>query len=157
MLSKGLEAIKEFSTLEETTSRPFNKTLLDLYSDGKPLGFGIGIGGPRWKEQRRFAARALKDLSEGQSGNNHVHSTVDFHFPHVLFLGMEEKIQKEVQLTINHIKDLLQQRRTSKTKIEAGEAGEAEGVVLTSADRFFEVPNLNVIWGLVAALRFVIL
>ena len=28
----------------------------------------IGLGGPRWKEQRRFAARALKDLSEGQKG-----------------------------------------------------------------------------------------
>ena len=28
----------------------------------------IGLGGPRWKEQRRFATRALKDLSEGQKG-----------------------------------------------------------------------------------------
>jgi len=65
----GLEVIKEFSCLEETTARPYNKTLLDLYSMGEPLGFGIGIGGPRWKEQRRFATKALKDLYEGQKGN----------------------------------------------------------------------------------------
>ena len=68
VLIGGLEEIKEFTALEETTGRPYNKVLLDLYSDGQPLGFGIGIGGPRWKEQRRFAARALKDLYEGQTG-----------------------------------------------------------------------------------------
>ena len=35
---------------------------------GEELGFGIGLGGPRWKEQRKFASRALNILSEGQKG-----------------------------------------------------------------------------------------
>ena len=68
VLIGGLEEIKEFTALEETTGRPYNKTLLDLYSAGEPNGFGIGIGGPRWKEQRRFASKSLKDLYEGQTG-----------------------------------------------------------------------------------------
>ena len=68
----GLEEIKEFASLEETTKRPNNQVLLDLYSGGEALGFGIGLGGPRWKEQRRFASRALKDLSEGQKGTYYV-------------------------------------------------------------------------------------
>ena len=46
---------------------------------------GIGVGGPRWKEQRRFASKSLKDLSEGQK-------------------GMENKIMKEVAFTIQHIR-----------------------------------------------------
>jgi len=64
----GLEAIKAYSTLEETTIRPYNKTLLEMYSDGEALGMGIGLGGPRWKEQRRFAAKALRDLGAGKKG-----------------------------------------------------------------------------------------
>ena len=39
---QGLEPIKEFSVLEETTFRPENATLLEMYSDGKALGMGIG-------------------------------------------------------------------------------------------------------------------
>lgn len=116
---KGLDCIKEFASLEETTFRPYNQVLLDMYSGGDPLGFGIGIGGPRWKEQRRFASRALKDLSEGQK-------------------GMEVKILKEVGHTIDHIRSLLAQK---KQKLE--EVG-----------KFLITPNLNVIWGLVAALRY---
>ena len=42
VLLGGLEEIKEFTALEETTGRPYNKTLLDLYSAGEPRGFGIG-------------------------------------------------------------------------------------------------------------------
>lgn len=91
-----------------------------MYSGGDPLGFGIGIGGLRWKEQRRFAMRALKDLSEGQK-------------------GMEDKILNEVRHTIEHIKRLLTQTTDN---------------VIPQANKLFEVPNLNVIWGLVAALRF---
>ena len=54
--------------MDETTGRPENAVLLEMYSDGKELGMGIGLGGPRWKEQRRFAARALKDLGAGKKG-----------------------------------------------------------------------------------------
>ena len=64
----GLEAIKEYSVKDETTFRPDNPTLLEMYSDGKDLGMGIGLGGERWREQRRFAARALKDLGAGKRG-----------------------------------------------------------------------------------------
>jgi hypothetical protein len=39
-----------------------------MYSDGKPLGFGIGVGGERWKEQRKFATRVLNELSEKKTG-----------------------------------------------------------------------------------------
>ena len=46
----------------------FLQTLLDMYSDGKPFGFGIGVGGERWKEQRKFAAKVLNDLSEKRKG-----------------------------------------------------------------------------------------
>ncbi len=48
---QGLNAIKEFSSMEETTARPDNPTLLEMYSDGKDLGMGIGKGGPRWLEK----------------------------------------------------------------------------------------------------------
>ncbi len=47
MVNSGLEAIKQFSSMDETTWRPSNPTLLELYSDGKDLGMGIGTGGPR--------------------------------------------------------------------------------------------------------------
>ncbi len=57
--------------MDETTSRPYNQTLLDMYSDGSPYGFGIGVGGERWREQRKFAIKALNDLSEGKSGLLH--------------------------------------------------------------------------------------
>ena len=44
----GLSAIQEFSSLEETTWRPSgDPTLLEMYSDGRDLGMGIGLGGPR--------------------------------------------------------------------------------------------------------------
>ena len=39
---KGLDEIKEFTRMEETTTRPYNQVLLDLYSGGEALGFGIG-------------------------------------------------------------------------------------------------------------------
>ena len=65
---KGLEEIKSYSVLESTTGRPYNQTLLDMYSDGKPLGFGIGVGGERWKEQRKFALKVLNELSEKKTG-----------------------------------------------------------------------------------------
>ena len=55
------------------------------------------------------------------------------------FLGMEEKIHREVHYTIQHIKDLIGAQKDS---------------LMSGADRFFEVPNLNVIWGLVAAIRY---
>ena len=41
-ISKGLDEIKEFTALEETTGRPYNQVLLNMYSGGDPLGFGIG-------------------------------------------------------------------------------------------------------------------
>ncbi len=72
---------------------------------------------------------------------------------------MEEKIQTEVHFTISYIKDLLlfnpndQKTNTKSEAVEAASEVTSE-VVLPSADRFLEVPNLNVIWGLVAALRF---
>jgi hypothetical protein len=47
-----------------------SQTLLDMYSDGKPLGFGIGVGGERWKEQRKFAMRVLNEMSEGSKGDD---------------------------------------------------------------------------------------
>jgi hypothetical protein len=59
-------------------------------------------------------------------------------------IGMEEKIQREVDFTVTHIKELFNKEN----------AGDEMGMVLPSADRFFEVPNLNVIWGLVAAFRY---
>ena len=43
----GLDVIREFSSMEATTARPENPTLLEMYSDGRPLGMGIGLGGPR--------------------------------------------------------------------------------------------------------------
>ena len=61
---------------------------------------------------------------------------VHFNF---FFQGMEEKILKEVALTIQHINNLIS---TKKETIIAG------------AHNFLEVPNLNVIWGLVAAIRY---
>ncbi len=39
-----------------------------MYSDGHPLGFGIGVGGERWREQRKFAAKVLSELSERRKG-----------------------------------------------------------------------------------------
>ena len=39
-----------------------------MYSDGNPLGFGIGVGGERWKEQRKFASKVLSELSERRKG-----------------------------------------------------------------------------------------
>jgi hypothetical protein len=39
-----------------------------MYSDGNPLGFGIGIGGERWREQRKFASKVLSELSERRKG-----------------------------------------------------------------------------------------
>ena len=64
----GLDEIKSFAVLDSTSARPYNQTLLDMYSDGKPLGFGIGVGGERWKEQRKFALRVLNELSEKKNG-----------------------------------------------------------------------------------------
>ena len=40
---EGLDEVKEFTALEETTGRPYNQVLLNMYSGGDPLGFGIGI------------------------------------------------------------------------------------------------------------------
>ena len=37
-----MDEIKEFTALEETTGRPYNQVLLNMYSGGDPLGFGIG-------------------------------------------------------------------------------------------------------------------
>ena len=54
---------------------------------------------------------------------------------------MEEKIHSEVSFTIQHIKNLLL-------------SCEKDYMMMYDADRFLEVPNLNVIWGLVAALRY---
>lgn len=42
ILLGGLDEIKEFTRMEETTTRPYNQVLLDLYSGGEALGFGIG-------------------------------------------------------------------------------------------------------------------
>jgi hypothetical protein len=64
-----LDEIKAYSVLDSTSVRPYNQTLLDMYSDGKPLGFGIGVGGERWKEQRKFAAKVLNELSERRKGS----------------------------------------------------------------------------------------
>ena len=64
----GLDSIRKYSVMEETTARPENPTLLEMYSDGRPLGMGIGLGGPRWKEQRRFAEKALGKLGAGKRG-----------------------------------------------------------------------------------------
>ena len=55
------------------------------------------------------------------------------------FLGMEEKIHSEVSFTIQHIRNLLSSKKEC---------------MMYDADRFLEVPNLNIIWGLVAALRY---
>ena len=54
---------------------------------------------------------------------------------------MEEKIHSEVSFTIQHLKNLLL-------------SCEKDYMMMYDADRFLEVPNLNVIWGLVAALRY---
>ena len=100
-----------------------------------------GIGGPRWKEQRRFAAKSLKDLYEGQTGKfsrNKIPGAKLMFLSPTTLLGMEEKIHTEVSFTIQHLRNLL--------------AGKKEEMMY-DADRFWEVPNLNVIWGLVAALR----
>nr|WAQ80662.1 methyl farnesoate epoxidase/farnesoate epoxidase [Tigriopus japonicus] len=114
----GLKAIKEFASKEETTMRPYNETLLEMYSDGEPLGMGIGIGGERWKEQRRFSARALRDLGAGKK-------------------GMDAKILQEVVHAIEDIKN-----RISGTQR------------LTKMDQYFDLPDLNIIWGLVAGIRY---
>ena len=53
-------------------------------------------------------------------------------------LGMEDKIHQEVHFTLQHIKTMI---------------GNKNETLLSKADRFFEVPNLNVIWALVAAIR----
>lgn len=111
--------IKQFSSLEETTFRPDNPTLLEMYSYGKPLGMGIGLGGERWREQRRFAARALRDLGAGKK-------------------GMEPKVMQEVVHTIEDIKN-----RIAKNKNN----------LLTKVDMYFDLPDLNVIWELVAGIR----
>lgn len=55
--------------MDETTIRPNNPTLLEMYSDGHALGMGIGLGGERWKELRRFTAKSLKDLGAGKKGD----------------------------------------------------------------------------------------
>jgi len=58
----GLDAIKEFSMLDEATHRPDMASLDEIYSiGGKPLGV-IFPAGPLWREQRKFMARALRDL-----------------------------------------------------------------------------------------------
>ena len=44
----GLNEIREFTGMDETTTRPYNQVLLDLYSGGEALGFGIGLGGARY-------------------------------------------------------------------------------------------------------------
>ncbi len=60
-----------------------DQTLLDMYSDGHPLGFGIGVGGERWREQRKFAAKVLSELSERRKGAMKLSSSFiafEFHF-----------------------------------------------------------------------------
>ena len=52
---------------------------------------------------------------------------------------MEEKILQEMHHTLQHIKTMI---------------GNNDETLLSKADRFFEVPNLNVIWALVAAIRY---
>ena len=52
---------------------------------------------------------------------------------------MEEKILQEMHHTLQHIKTMI---------------GNNDEALLSKADRFFEVPNLNVIWALVAAIRY---
>ena len=117
----GLAEIKQFSLSEATTWRPNNPTLLEMYSDGRDLGLGIGTGGSRWKQLRRFSARALKDLGAGKK-------------------GMDMKVLEEVRIVIDDLNKKL--------------GGRNNKAVLKNVDTYFDLPDLNVIWGLVAGIRY---
>ena len=69
-----LEAIKQFASLDDATERPHNETLLNMYSHGKPLGVGVGVGGPRWKQHRKFALNVFKEFGGGPKGIKITHS-----------------------------------------------------------------------------------
>jgi len=115
----GLQAIRQYSMMEETSKRPPMPVLLDMYSEGKELGMGMSSG-ERWKRQRNFCLKTLKVLW-GSS-----------------VTGLEAKIEDELIQTLASIEERVTLR----------------GTVIDGLETMFDLPDLNIIWGLVAGRRY---
>lgn len=75
----GFEEIKNFSMRSEGISRPVMKNLNQLYCYDKDTGLGvIFASGAIWQEQRKFMAKALKEMSVGsQSFEEHIFNEME--------------------------------------------------------------------------------
>lgn len=62
----GLEEVKRFGMASEAISRPLMKNLFSLYCYGPDQGLGVIFAdGHIWQNQRKFMAKALKEMSVG--------------------------------------------------------------------------------------------
>ena len=84
-----------------------------------------------WARARKVGARTF---------NCCVHTVQRFRTSPFLS-GMDQKIMQEVLCVIEDLKNKLEEKERSGTRLE-------------SVDTYFDLPDLNVIWGLVAAIRY---
>lgn len=65
---------------------------------------------------------------------------------------MEPRIMEEVKQVVEDLRTSIERRRAEDNN-NNDYGGNSSSFELESVDRFFDMPDLNIIWGLVAAKR----